>query len=233
MTVAGAVRGVIVRPQATFAALRQAPMWVGTLVVATTISAVSWAALFSTETGRIALVDQWERTAFAVGWPLDDASYARLQRLSSRGVQYSLVRALVLGPVATIAVGALLLAVSRRLAAGGGRPTFRQCLAVAAHAGVILALRDATAAPLAYVRETTASATTVGQWFPLLDEASTAARFVGSLDAFVLWWVALLGIGTAILCERSARRTAAAAMGSFAAGAGVVAGVLGVVGGGR
>jgi hypothetical protein len=233
MTVAGAVRGVIVRPQATFSALRQAPMWLGTLIVATTISAVSWAALYSTETGRIALVDQWERTAFAAGRPVDDAGYARLQRLSSRGVQYSLVRALVLGPVVSVAVGALILAASRRLAANGVRPSFQQCLAVTAHAGVILALRDATAAPLAYVRETTASATTVGQWLPLLDEASMAARFVGSLDAFVLWWAALVGIGTAILCQRSARRTAAAAIGTFAAGAGVVAGVLGLVGGGR
>ena len=233
MTVAGAVRGVIVRPQATFAALRQAPMWLGALVVTTTISAVSWAALYSTETGRIALVDQWERTAFAVGRPVDDAGYERLQRLSGRGVQYSVVRALALGPVVTFAVGALILAASRRLTPVGGRPAFRQCLAVAAHAGVILALRDATAAPLAYIRETTASATTVGVWFPLLDEASTAARFVGSLDVFVLWWAALVGIGTAVLCQRSARRTAAAAMGTFAAGAGVVAGVLGLVGGGR
>ena len=233
MTVAGAVRGVIVRPQATFAALRQAPRWLGVLAVTTTISAVSWAALYSTETGRIALVDQWERTAFALGRPVDDAGYARLQRLSSRGVQYSLARALVVGPVVTVAIGAVILAVSRRVATGGVQPTFQQSLAVAAHAGVILALRDATGAPLAFVRETTASATTVGQWFPLLDEASTAARFVGSLDGFVLWWAALVGMGTAILCQRSPRRTAAAAMGTFAAAAGVVAGVLGLVGGGR
>ena len=208
-------------------------MWLGALVVATTVSAGSWAALYSTATGRIALVDQWERTAFALGRPLDDAGYARLQRLSSRGVQYSLVRALAVGPALTTVVAVLILAVSRRLASAGLRITFRQCLAVAAHAGVVLALRDAVAAPLAYVRETTASATTVGQWFPMLDEATTAARFVGSLDAFVLWWVALVGIGTAILCERSTRRSAAAALGTFAAGAGVMAGVLGLVGGGR
>jgi hypothetical protein len=208
-------------------------MWLGVLVVATTVSAASWAALYSTETGRIALVDQWERTAFALGRPVDDAGYARLQRLSSRGVQYSLVRALVVGPVVTTAVATVILAVSRRLAAENILPTFRQCLAVAAHGGVILALRDAVAAPVAYVRETTASATTVGQWFPTLDETSMAARFVGSLDVFMLWWAALIGIGTAILCQRSARRTAAAAIGTFAAGAGVMAGVLGLVGGGR
>lgn len=221
------------RPQATFLSLRLAPRWFGALLVASTVSAVSWGALYSTETGRVALVDQWERTAFAVGRGVDDAGYERLQRLSGRGVQYSVARALVLGPVAAVAVAGLILAASKRLAAQGVRPTFRQCLAVATHAGVILALRDATAAPVAYLRETTASVTTVGLWFPLLDETSAAARFVGSLDGFVLWWAALVGIGTAILCERSARRTAAAAMGTFAAGAGVLAGVLGLVGGGR
>ena len=205
MTVLAPCRGVIVRPQATFAALRQAPMWLGALVVADDDPRrLPGRRSISTETGRIALVDQWERTALAFGRPLDDAGYARpatpeqprcpVLRCSGRSL---------LGPVVTIAVGALVLAVSRRLAAGGGRPTFRQCLAVAAHAGVILALRDVSAAPLAYVRETTASATTVGQWLPLLDEASTVARFLGSLDVFVLWWAALLGIGTAMLCQRS------------------------------
>lgn len=231
MTVAGAVRGVIVRPRATFASLRQAPRWLGALVAATAVSAASWAVLYSTETGRIALVDQLERVAYAVGQDVDDASYARLQRLGARGVQYSLGRALVLGPMVAVAVAGLVLVVSRRLAGRAARPTFRQCLAVTAHAGLILALRDATAAPLAYVRETTASATTLGLWFPLLDEASAAARFLGSLDLFVLWWAALVGIGTAALCERSASRTALAAMGTFAAGAGMVAGVLAVAGG--
>jgi hypothetical protein len=233
MTVAGAVCGVVVRPRATFGQLRETPVWLGALIVSTVVSAASWGALYSTGTGRIALVDQWERTAFAIGQGVDDAGYGRLQRLSSRGVQYSLGRALVLGPVVAAAVAALMLGVSRRLAPKGSPPTLRQCLAVAVHAGVILALRDATAAPLAYLRETTASATTLGLWFPLLDEASTGARFVGSLDVFVLWWAALVGIGTATLCGRSAKRTAAAAVGTFAAGAGVVAVVIGLAGGGR
>jgi hypothetical protein len=233
MTVACAVRKVIVRPLAAFASLKQAPRWLGVMTLATTLSAVSGAALYSTDTGRIALVDQWERTAFALGQDLDDQGYARLQQMSARGVEYSLGRALVLGPVVTVATGLIVLAVSRRLSPHAARPTLRQSLAVAAHAGVILALRDVTAAPLAYVRETTASATTLGQWLPLLDEASTAARLAGSLDAFVLWWAALVGVGTAVLCDRSPRRTAAAAIGTFAAGATVTAGVIGLVGGGR
>jgi hypothetical protein len=229
MSVAGAVRGIIVRPQATFASLRREPAWLGALLLATAISALSWAALYSTETGRIALVDQWERTAFAVGRVVDDSGYERLQRLSGGGVQYAIGRALLLVLVVAAVVAGLIQAISRRLAVDGVLPTYRQALAVTAHAGIILALRDAVGAPLAYVRETTASATTLGLWLPFLDEASTAARFVGSLDGFVLWWAALVGVGTAALCGLSARRAAAAAMGTFAAAAGVVAAVLGVL----
>jgi hypothetical protein len=232
MTAAGALRGVFVRPQTTFEALVLAPAWIAALTVATAISAAAWAIVYSTETGRIALVDQFERTAFAVGHGVDDAGYARLQHLSDSGVEYALGRAFVLGPVVAFAVAGLVSVAARRLAPAGVRPTFRQALAVTAHAGMVLALRDATAAPLALVRETTASATTVGVWFPLLDEASTAARFVGSLDLFVLWWAALIGMGTAVLCGRSPRRAAAAAIGTFAAGAGAVAAVVGLMRGG-
>ena len=126
MTVAGAVRGVIVRPLATFASLRRAPRWLGVMTVATTLSAVSGAALYSTETGRIALVDQWERTAFALGQNLDDQGYARLQQISTRGVEYSVGRALVLGPGVTVVTGLMVLAVSRRLSPTASGQTLGQ-----------------------------------------------------------------------------------------------------------
>jgi hypothetical protein len=59
-----------------------------------------------------------------------------------------------------------------------------------------------------YARETTASATTVGTWFPSLDEASPAARFLGAIDLFTLWWAVVLGIGVAVLSGRRARTCA-------------------------
>jgi len=50
---------------------------------------------------------------------------------------------------------------------------------------------------------------TVGSWFPSLDEASPAARFLGSLDLFTLWWAVVLGIGVAVLSGQRARTCAA------------------------
>ena len=76
------------------------------------------------------------------------------------------------------------------------------------HAGVILALGRLVAAPLVYARETTASATTLGSWFPGFDEASPIARFLGAIDLFTVWWAVVLGIGLAILSGRRARNVA-------------------------
>jgi hypothetical protein len=232
MTVSDGVRGVLLRPRSTFDAVVGAPHWMGVLALCTVASAAAWTGLLATETGRIALVDQWERTAVAIGQTVDDAAYADLQRWSNSGTIYAGGRALAVGPgLAAVAAAALWLA-SRRISRSTPA-TFRQCLAVAAHAGVILAVRDLVAAPVAFAWETTASVTTLGLWFPGLDEASVVARFLGGLDAFMLWWTALLGIGLAALCGISARRAVAGTWTTLAALAGVTAVVVDIVSGMR
>jgi hypothetical protein len=89
-------------------------------------------------------------------------------------------------------------------------------LSVVSHAGVILALRQIIGAPATYLRETTASATAVGLWFPMFDEASPVSRFLGAMDVLVVWWVVVLGIGLAVLYRRRALRMAAALTGLYA-----------------
>jgi hypothetical protein len=168
----------------------------------------------STDVGQQALVDQWERTAAAFGRPVDDAAYARLQELSGGAPLYGAAIALVNGPVLTLIAATLVFAAFRRTRA---EVTFRQVLAVAAHAGVILAVRQMIAAPAAYIRETTSSATAVGVWFPMFDEASPAARFLGTLDLMMLWWVTVLAVGVAVLYRRRATRVAAMLTGAYAA----------------
>ena len=77
--------------------------------------------------------------------------------------------------------------------------SYSQVLAVVVHASVILAIRQIVAAPVSFARETTASATSLGVWFPALDQASPLARFVGAIDVFVIWWVVLVALGVAVL----------------------------------
>jgi hypothetical protein len=223
--------GAIAHPRQAFDALLQGPAWVGTLLCCTVLSAAAWAAVYSTEVGRVALVDQLERTILAMGQPVTNTRYTDLQALSRAGAAYAIARAVLLGPVLVAVVG-VGLHIGSKLRRAAQPITLRQCLAVATHAGVILTVRDIVAAPLSYVRETTASATTVGQVFPLLDEASTLARFLGSLDVFVLWWAALVGLGAALVWGRAVRKTVAGSLCAFVAGAGLVAVGLSLAGGG-
>jgi hypothetical protein len=198
-------------------------------MIATTLAAaLSGAVLMQTDVGRQALVDQWERTAIAFGQEVDDARYAQFQDLSRYGSAYAAATAIVTGPGLTFALAGLLLA-----ALGGRRNgvSFRQVLAVTAYAAVIPALRQLIAGPVNYARETTASATALGVWFPMLDEASPIARFLGALDVFVLWWLVVLAIGVGVLYERRARTISATLVGIYAALALLMAIAMALTGG--
>ena len=154
--------GVVFRPRSTFAAVVMRPRAAGLLIVLTAASFAASGGLLATNVGQVALVDQWERTALAFGRPVDDARYAEMQNLSRYGVPYAAAMAAVRIPVAATAIAGVLYGA---FAARGRRATFSQALAVAAHAGVILALRDVVAAPLNYVRESLASPVTLNQVF--------------------------------------------------------------------
>ena len=196
------------------------------LLVTTLVSAGAGAALMETAVGRQALVDQWERTAAAVGQPVDDAGYARREELSENGsAGYAIVNALISGPVVAFGVAALLFLVFK------GDATFRQVLTVSTYAGVILALRQVIAAPVSYLRESTSSATTLGSLFSTVDEASPVARFLGAVDVFVIWWAIVLAIGVSVLYQRRARTVAVTFVGVYAALALLLAIAMAVTGG--
>jgi hypothetical protein len=150
-------------------------------------------------------VDQWERTALAFGQGVDDSRYADLQAWSRLGPAVAAGNALLAGPGLALVVSLLVFIWVRARARA---VSYSQVLSVVVHAGVVLAVGRLVAAPLVYARETTASATTVGTWFPSLDEASPAARFLGAIDLFTLWWAVVLGIGVAVLSGRRARTCA-------------------------
>ena len=228
MSLPARIIGVLLRPRTAFARVVAAPRWLGVMITTTLAVALSGAVLMQTAVGRQALVDQWERTAIAFGQEVDDAGYARFQNLSRYGAVYAATSALVTGPGVTFALSGLLLA-----ALGGRRSgvSFRQVLAVVAHAAVIPALRQVVGAPLSYLRETTASPTALGVWFPMLDEASPVARFLGALDVFVLWWLVVLAIGIGVLYDRRARTISATLVGIYAALALLMAIAMALTGG--
>lgn len=202
------VLGILGRPRPTLQEVVSQPRWATLLVALTLVTAAAGAAVSATGIGQLALVDQWERTALAFGQPVDDSRYSELQAWSRQGPLVAAGNALLAGPGVALVVSLLVFAWARRSPAGRA-VSYRQVLAVVVHAGVILAVGRLVAAPLVYARETTASATAVGNWFPSLDEASPVARFLGALDFFTLWWAVVLGIGVAVLTGRRARTCAA------------------------
>jgi hypothetical protein len=184
--------------------------------------------LLATDVGQVALVDQWERTALAFGWPVDDARYAEMQELSRYGVPYAAATALARGPAAAVALAGVLCGV---FAARGSRVRFAQVLAVVAHASVILAVRDLVAAPLNYLRESLSSPVTLVQFVGILDEASPLARFLASIDLFMVWWIVVLAIGLAALYRLRTRMVAAGLLAAYAAIAALLAGTMAALGG--
>ena len=204
------------------------PRWGGLLAVLTAASFAATAGFVATDVGQMALVDQWERTALAFGQQVDDARYAEMQRLSRYGVPYAAATAIARGPGAAAVLAGVLYGV---FAARGRRAGFVQVLAVVAHAGVILVLRDIVAVPLNYIRESMASPVTLVQFLGVVDEASPIARFFALIDVFMLWWIVVLAIGLAALYQTRTRTVAAGLLAAYAGIAVLLAGTMAVLGG--
>jgi hypothetical protein len=208
------------------------PRWMAVVVLAFLVAAGCGIALAQTTVGRQALVDQWEGTALAFGQEVDDERYAAMVALSENASLYAAISAFARGPLLTFALAGLIYAVFGRLRVGGAEPVrYTQVLAVVAHAGVIIALQQLVATPLNYARETMASPTTLGHLFPMFDEASLPARFLGALDLFVVWWLIVVAIGVALLYRRSAPSTATIFIGGYVGFATLLAIAMAVTGG--
>ena len=210
---AARVTGIIRAPRQTFAEVAARPTWAGVVLLTSLVTFGCSALLLRTEVGRFALVDQWERIALAFGQAVDDARYAGFERLSEHGVGYAALSAVLGGPVLTVTVALALMLVTKGIMKQ--QASLRQSLAIAAHAGVVLALRQVIAAPVNYLSETLASPTTLIQVVSTFAEAHPLARLLGVIDVFVLWWIVLLAIGVASLDRRPARPLALAFSGVY------------------
>jgi hypothetical protein len=231
-TVLSRIFGVVRRPRATMTAVASSPRWIAILAILTIATAGSRVAVFETRVGRLALVDEWERTALAFGQEVDDVRYAQLRELSTHAVAYGLAAAVVNGPLLVFVVAAASFLLFGRLrAASQTRVSFTQVCAVVSYASVPLALRQIVASVSTYASESTASASSIGTWWTSLNEASAAARFAGALDIFVIWWVVLLAIGLGVLYQRGAGRLAMTFLGAYAGVALVLAGTMAALGG--
>ena len=203
--------GVITSPKATFQRVVAHPRSLGMLALTTVLVAFCAALPLTTDAGRQAGLDQQVKTLESFGMQVNDQMYDGMAK-SMRTAPYTTgISILIVAPVIACIIAGILFAIFT--AAMGGQATFKQVLAVVAHAGVISTLSQLFTGPLNYFRGSVSSATNLAVFLPMLDETSFLGRLFGMIDLFWIWYFVVLAIGLGVLYKR---RTQGIAMTLFA-----------------
>jgi hypothetical protein len=192
--------GVLFSPQATFGRIVARPRWFGALLVVTLVTCALMFALLSTESGRTAMLDQQVRQSEAFGRTINEQQYAQMEQMLPMMRYFVPASQLVGIPVVTMVIVGILIAVFNAML--GGSASFKQVAAVVTHSGAVTLVQQLFIAPLNYARESMSSATNLGVFMPFLDEGNILARFLGTIDLFIVWWLLVLSIGLAVLYRR-------------------------------
>jgi len=192
--------GVILSPRATYAAVAARPRVLGALAVVLTVIVAATFLFLSTDVGQQASLDDNVRRMEAFGRTVSDAQYAQMEQMAPYSRYFAAVFQLILMPVLALIVAGLAYAVFN--AALGGDAAFKQVYAIVVHSGAIMVVQALFGLPLAYARESLSGTTNLGVFVPFLDENSFAARVLGSLDLFLIWWMVSLAIGLGVLYRR-------------------------------
>jgi hypothetical protein len=192
--------GVIFAPRAAYADVAARPRIFGAFAVVLGVIVIVTFAFLSTEVGQQASLDNQVRQMESFGRTVSDAQYAQMERIAPYSRYFAAAAQLIVTPFLALVVAGLAFAVFN--AALGGEATFKQVFAIVVHSGVLLTLQALFTLPLAYARESLSGATTLAVFLPFLDENSFAARLLGSIDLFLIWWIVSLAIGLGVLYRR-------------------------------
>jgi Yip1 domain len=205
--------GTVVSPADTFRSIVAHPRWFGALAVTTLIVIAVQFAFLSTTVGQNATFDQQVKSMENWGMTVTPEISSRIEAGLPNARFWTAGAILVISPILVGLFSGIVYVVFTALMGGGG--TFRQAMAVVTHAGVISVLGQLFTVPLNYARESVSSATSLAVLLPFLDEGSVPARFFGIIDLFVIWWLAVLAIGCAVLYRRRAGRIFASFLGVY------------------
>ena len=221
--------GVLTSPGDTFRRLAARPRWLGVLLAVTLIPAALWFWFLTTERGQTAFLDQQVRQMESLGQTVTDEQYAGIERSLTFMPYVVGGSTLVFGPIMTLLIAGILFAVFN--AGLGGDASFKQVFSIVAHAGVVPLLQALFTIPLNLVRESMSSPTNLFVFFPMLEEGSMVARFLGMIDLFFIWWIAVLAIGMAVLYRRRTTPIFVGLMATYVGIALVIALVMGAMSG--
>ena len=200
MSLPARMAGVVFSPRASYAAVAARPRVLGALAVVLAVIVAATFLFLSTDVGQQASLDDNVRRMESFGRTVDDEQYAQMERMAPYSRYFAAVFQLILMPIMALVVAGLAYAVFN--AALGGDAAFKQVYAIVVHSGAIVVLQALFGLPLAYARESLSGTTNLGVFFPFLDENSFAARMLGALDLFLIWWMVSLAIGLGVLYRR-------------------------------
>lgn len=197
---AARILGVLTSPRATYADVAAHPRWLGVLVVVLIATILPTAWLLSTSVGQRAVIDQQLQTMEAFGRNVTDAQLQQMERMAPYSIYFAAVSQMVFLPLVTLVIAGVAFAIFN--GALGANATFRQVFAVVAFSSVLTGVRTLFSTPLNFARESLSSPTTLAAVLPFFEDNTFAARLLGSIDLFLIWWIVNLAIGLGVLYKR-------------------------------
>jgi hypothetical protein len=189
-------------PRATLTDAIGNPRSLDLAVLIIVISAVCSAGFLMTRVGRLAALDQQARQLESFGVQITDDTYEQLRAVVPYRPVMSAAFIAVGWPIVWLVTARAVHRAGRR--AGEGNPKFAQVLTVIVHASAILAVRALVSAPINYARESLGGGTSLAGLMPAFGESTFAARLLGAVDIFIVWWVVLIAFGLSILYQTRA-----------------------------
>jgi hypothetical protein len=192
--------GVVFSPRATYEDVAASPRWLGVLLLVVIVSVVGLAVFLSSERGQMLAVDQEVTALESFGITVSDEMYARMEARAPRAAYVAGAGQAVFIPLLSVVVAGLAMGIFNVLLGDDG--TFRQVFAVVAHSNVIGVLGLLFMLPLNYARDAVSNPATLAVFAPMLEDTGFAARFLGAIDLFRIWWIVNVSIGLGVLYKR-------------------------------
>ncbi len=203
LSLAQRIVGVIFSPRSTFESVAAWPKWGGAFLVTMLTGVVLWSAFLFSPVGSQAFQDQIttqaERAAAQRGQnPAQAVENTQKMFPVIRGITIAAV--IVVPIVLFLVISGILFGVFGAILGGGG--TFKQVLALVAHAGVVQMVAGIFILVMNYLRGSMTSMTNLGVFVPMLPEDSFVVHFLGAIDLVWLWYLSILAIGLGVLYRR-------------------------------
>jgi hypothetical protein len=212
--------GMIRSPRATLANAVNRPRSLGLAMLIIAVAATCSVGFLMTEVGRLAALDQAVRQFESLGVTVTDKRYTELRQLQAYRPLISAATIIIGWPMMWMIAAFTFRSIGNRF---HPRVTFAQTLTVVVHASSILAVRAVVTAPLNYARESLGGSTSAGVLLPVFGDTTFAARLLGAVDLFLVWWVILIAMGLGILYRTRTLPIARWLLGAYAAGAAALA----------